>query len=191
MKTASMAIAMLFAASHLAQAQQSPPPPDINERSAASATGSPSQSRSRLSSEEFAEKAGAAGHAEVAMGKLGSQKAQSAAVKAYAEKMVADHTKGNQELATTAEAQGFDVPSSPDAMHKMMHEKFKLQKADAEFDQDFMKQMVKDHKAVIALYETAVSDPDVDPTLQALARKTLPTLRDHLAQAEKLADQPR
>jgi putative membrane protein len=146
-------------------------------------------SHSRLSSEEFVEKAAAAGHAEVEMGKLGVQKAQSQAVRAYAQKMVADHGKGNQELAAAAEKHGIEAPSSPDAMHRVVHKKFDLQKADAEFDRDFMRQMVKDHEATVALFEAATQADDVDPELKALAKKKLPTLREHLAQAQQLAQQ--
>lgn len=187
-----IAAALLIAATPALMAQSDAQ--DRPQRTTGSDASSSSQdgtrndtSRARgMDSEEFAKKAGAAGHAEVAMGKLGAGKATDAQVKSFAQKMVTDHTKGNQELASAAKAKGLEVPSEPDTMHKAMHKKFQMQQADAEFDQDFMDQMVKDHEAVIELYENAAADSGVDPQLQALAKKMLPTLREHLAQAQSI-----
>ena len=147
------------------------------------------KSDGKLSSESFTKKAAAAGLAEVEMGKLGAQKATSPAVKKYAQKMVDDHPKGNKELVSAAKGKTDEVPSKPDMMHRAMMEKFEHQKADKEFDQDFMAQMVKDHKAVIELYEQASKDPGVDPQLQAVAKKTLPALREHLKEAQSMEQQ--
>ena len=56
----------------------------------------------KVTAEDFAKKAGAAGMAEVEMGKLGAQKATDPDVKAYAQKMVTDHTRANKELMAAA-----------------------------------------------------------------------------------------
>jgi putative membrane protein len=147
------------------------------------------KSDGKLTSESFTKKAAAAGMAEVEMGKLGAQKATSPEVKKYAQQMVNDHSKGNKELLTAAKGKTDEVPTKPDMMHRAMMEKFEHQKADKEFDQDFMAQMVKDHKAVIELYEQASKDPGVDPQLQAVAKKTLPALREHLEEAQSMQKQ--
>jgi putative membrane protein len=140
----------------------------------------------RVSAPEFVKKAGAAGMAEVEMGKLGSQKATNADVKAYAKQMVADHTKANKELASVARTKDLEVPSSPDMMHKAMMKKFEAQAADQDFDHDFMQQMVKDHKAVVELFGTASRDESLDPDLRAFASKTLPVLQQHMKDAQAL-----
>src|SRR5690349_12561067 len=111
-----------------------------------------------ISAEDFVDKAGAGGAAEVAMGKLGSEKATNAEVKAYAQKMVADHTKANKELMAAAKSKGLKVPTEPGLMHKGMKEKFEHQSADADFNHDFMQQMVRDHKATVELFQTAAND---------------------------------
>ena len=139
---------------------------------------------------EFVEKAGTSGLAEVEMGQLGEQKAKNSQVKAFAKRMVADHTKANQELVTAIK--GKEIPSSRPATHKAMVEKFQQQDAGKEFDRDYMEQMVEDHKAAVDLFETAADDERFDLDLRSYAKKTLPTLRDHLTQAQtiqsKLAD---
>jgi putative membrane protein len=139
-----------------------------------------------ISAAEFAKKAGAAGAAEVEMGKLGAKKATNAEVKAYAQKMVADHTKANKELMAAAKAKGLEVPTEPDLIHKGMREKFERQGADADFNEDFMEQMVRDHEATVKLFQTAANDTTLDPELRALAKKTLPTLQQHLEDARAL-----
>jgi putative membrane protein len=140
----------------------------------------------KISAEEFAKKAGAAGTAEVEMGKLGAQKATDPAVKAYAQKIVADHTKANKELMAAAKGKNLEVPSEPDMMHKGMMEKFEHQSADQDFNHDYMQQMVRDHKKVIEVFQSAANDTTLDPEMRALAKKTLPTLEQHLADAQKL-----
>jgi putative membrane protein len=139
-----------------------------------------------ISAAEFAKKAGAGGAAEVEMGKLGAQKATNAEVKAYAQKMVTDHTKANKELMAAAKAKGVEVPTEPDMIHKGMAEKFERQSADADFNHDFMQQMVRDHEATVELFQTAANDTTLDAEFRALAKKTLPTLEQHLKEAQKL-----
>ncbi len=139
-----------------------------------------------ISAADFAKKAGAAGAAEVEMGKLGAAKATNAEVKAFAQKMVTDHTKANKELLAAAKAKGLEVPTEPGLMHKGMKEKFEHQGADDDFNEDFMEQMVRDHKDAVELFKTAANDTTLDPDLRALAKKTLPTLEQHLADAQKL-----
>jgi len=140
----------------------------------------------KISADDFVKKASEAGTAEVAMGKLGSQKATDASVKAYSERMVKDHTKANSELMAAAKAKGLEVTTEPNTMHKAMSTKFEHQKADTDFDHDFMQQMVKDHEKVVELFRTASTDTTLDPDLRSLAKKTLPTLEEHLADAKKL-----
>jgi putative membrane protein len=140
----------------------------------------------KISAEDFVKKAGEGGVAEVAMGKLGSQKATDADVKAFAQRMVKDHTKANQELMSVAEAKGLKVPTEPGLMHKGMKEKFEHQSADKDFNHDYMQQMVKDHEEDVKLFRMASADTTLDPDLRALAKKTLPTLEEHLAAAKKL-----
>lgn len=144
---------------------------------------------SRLDTEDFAKKASAAGAAEVELGKLAQQRSTNAEVKAYAQRMVADHTKANKELMTAAQSKNVTVKSEPDLMHKAMMEKFERQKADADFDHDFMQQMVRDHEKVVELFENASTSSNVDPEFRAWAKKTLPTLQEHLREAKQLEAQ--
>lgn len=160
--------------------------------SASMAQDTATSAQSSASAKEFVEKAGTSGLAEVEMGELGARKAKNGQVEAFAKRMVADHTKANQELLTASKGKGVQVPSSRTDMHKARVEKFQQQDAGKNFDRDYMKQMVEDHKGAVELFETAADDEKLDLDLRSYAKRTLPTLRDHLKQAQtiesKLAD---
>jgi putative membrane protein len=160
--------------------------------SASMAQNAATSAQAAASAKEFIEKAGTSGLAEVEMGQLGVQKAKSSQVKAFAKRVVEDHTKANQELVTASKGKGVQVPSSQPAMHKATVEKFQQQDAGKNFDRDYMEQMVEDHKADVELFETAADNDQLDVDLRAYAKKTLPTLQAHLKEAQtiqsKLAD---
>ncbi|HEX6216703.1 MAG TPA: DUF4142 domain-containing protein [Vicinamibacterales bacterium] len=148
--------------------------------------------QANASVQEFVDKAGASGLAEVEMGELGAKKAKNGQVEAFAKRMVEDHKKANQDLLTAIKGKGVQVPSSRTDMHKAAVEKFQQQEAGKNFDRDYMEHMIEDHKAAVELFEAAADDEKFDLDLRAYAKRTLPTLRDHLEQAQtiqsKLAD---
>ena len=131
--------------------------------------------QSAASAQEFVEKAGTSGLAEVEMGELGAQKATNGQVKAFAKRMVADHKKANEELETVIkgkglQSKGLQIPSSRSDMHKTTMEKFHQQNAGKDFDRDYMEQMVEDHKTDVELFETAADDVKLDAALRGYAR---------------------
>ena len=155
-------------------------------------TSTQTSAQASASAKNFVEQAGASGLAEVEMAELGVQKARSSQVKAFAKQMVQDHTKANEELVTASKGKGVQVPSSRTSMHKATVEKFQQQDAGKKFDRAYMEQMVEDHKANVALFETAADDEQLDIDLRSYAKRTLPALRAHLKEAQtiesKLAD---
>jgi putative membrane protein len=95
--------------------------------------------------QEFFERAAIANMAEVRFGQLGAERAQDPQVKAFAEKVVQEHTNALEQLRSLASAQGVELPSELDRKHQRTHEK--LSEAEAEkFDRAFMKAMVDTHK---------------------------------------------
>jgi putative membrane protein len=150
------------------------------------AQGGATSAQSSAFAKEFVEKAGASSLAEVEMGELGAEKAKSGPVKAFAKQMVVDHTKANQELLAAIKGKGVQIPSSRTDMHKATIDKFQKQDAGKTFDRDYMSQMVEDHKAAVELFETAADDEKLDLDLRSYAKRTLPTLRDHLTQAQAI-----
>ena len=132
---------------------------------------------------QFVERAAAGGAAEVQMGQLAQQKASSSQVKVFAARMVNDHTKANEELKQLAQAKGIALPAAPPKSH---HDADKMSKlSGAEFDRDYMAHMVADHRKTVAEFKKA-SESAKDTEVKAFAGKTLPTLQDHLNQAQSI-----
>ena len=135
---------------------------------------------------KFIEEAAGGGMFEVQAGQLASTRAQSPDVKSYAGMLVDQHTKANDELTQLANAKGVELPAAPPrAMRREIEQLGK--KSGADFDKDFIKTAVKDHKKDIKDFEKASKDLK-DPEVKAWATKTLPVLKEHLAQAQKLQD---
>ena len=135
---------------------------------------------------EFIEDAAKGGMFEVQSGQLAQQKASDAAVKEFANRLVQDHTKANDELKQIAEAKGVKMPEK-----EKWGERREMNKLDklsgASFDREFAQRAVKDHEKDIKDFEKAASKVK-DPDLKAWAEKQLPVLREHLAMAQKLPE---
>lgn len=154
--------------------------------SASMAQDTATSAEPNASVKQFVDGAGTSGLEEVEMGELGVQKASSGQVKAFAKRIVADHTKANQELQSAIKGKGVQVPASRTDSHKAMMEKFRQQDEGKNFDRDYIAQMVDDLKADVELFETAADNEKLDIDLRGYAKRVLPTLREHLKQAQTI-----
>ena len=131
---------------------------------------------------DFVMKAGMGGLAEVQLGNLAGEKAQNADVKAFAQRMVTDHSAANAELAQLATAKGVTLPAELAGEAKAAADHLATQSG-AAFDKAYMTHMVEDHDKDVAEFEKA-SQSLQDADLKAFAAKTLPTLKSHQEQAK-------
>jgi putative membrane protein len=138
-----------------------------------------------LTDNEFVTKAASSGMAEVAIGKEGQSKAKNPDVKKFADRVVADHSKANEELTKIAKDAGISIPEKPDAAHE---EKVKhFHDAAKDFDKEFVHHMVDSHTKGVELFTKASKELKND-RLRMFAEKTLPTLKEHLQMAKELND---
>ena len=133
---------------------------------------------------EFVSKAGMGGLAEVQMGTLGLEKATSADVKAFAQRMVTDHSKGNEELQQIVTAKGLALAAQLDGEHQSALDHLSGLSG-AEFDKAYMQHMVADHEQDVAEFQN-VSTNAQDADIKGWAAKTLPTLQEHLRLAREV-----
>ena len=132
----------------------------------------------------FVNHAATGGMAEVEMGKLAGAKASSPDVKKFAEQMVSDHTKANEELEKIATGKSLKVPTALDAEHKAKLETLS-KKTGAEFDKAYMQAQVSGHEKMQQLLsDEAKNSKDAD--LKTFAEKTLPTVKEHYQMATEL-----
>jgi len=136
--------------------------------------------------QKFVQEAAETDATEIALAQLAMKNAASGDVKAFAQHMIKDHTKSTEELMQIVSKKGFPAPKSvgdkPMTMVKKMADK-----KGAEFDKAYMKQMVEDHKKVLAKVQKASKDLQ-DPDLRAFAAKLVPVVSEHLRHAEMICN---
>ena len=136
---------------------------------------------------EFAVKAANGGMAEVELGKLAQEKGTSQAVKDFGGMMVKDHSKANEEMIAIAKSKNITLPSTLGKEEQEVKDKLAA-KSGTEFDKAYVDDMLEDHKKDIKEFEDATKNL-TDAELKAFAVKTLPTLKMHLAEVQKIHDQ--
>ncbi len=137
-----------------------------------------------FSDAEFAKKAASGGLAEVEMGKIAKDRATDPDVKQFAERMITDHGKANEELEKVAKEANLSIPTRPDAEEQKHIDMLRDYKG-ADFDKMYIKHMVEDHERDVKEFTRAARECKNDK-LKAFAEKTLPTVKEHLEMAKKI-----
>lgn len=134
---------------------------------------------------EFLEQAAQNGYAELSSSRLALQKTRNEQVKAFAQRMVDEHTRSNEELKTLAALKKYQPPTEPSILQKGKEMLISGLGEDS-FDRRYINQMgVEAHEDNIELFDRAARETqDVD--VKAFATKTLPQLRSHLEAARSL-----
>lgn len=141
----------------------------------------------RLSSRErsFVLSAAGLGLYEIAAARLGQQRAKDPAVRAYAEHMAHAHAQAQAGLQELAAQHRITLPTQMPADRLTVIER--LERSES-FDTAFVNTVgVQDHRSTIERFEQAARDAQ-DTQLKAWIAHTLPSLREHLAQAQKLPE---
>ena len=151
------------------------------------ASGNSASSSGKLApaDRQFIKKAAEGGLAEVQLGQLATEKADSQDVKQFGQRMVDDHTKANDQLKQVASQKGVTVPdklSPKDAATKARLEKL----SGKAFDRAYMRDMVMDHTKDVSEFRLESKNAK-DPDVKNFASQTLPTLQDHLKEAKSIA----
>jgi putative membrane protein len=158
--------------------QQTQPPPKPQQPPA---TAQASKAALPASDAQFLKKVNEDNLAEVEVANVANTKSTNDQVKSLASKLLTDHQENQSDLQALASKKNVTLPSDMPASKKSV--KDRLSKLDgAAFDKAYIAEMIKDHKAAIAAFERAAKSTDAD--VKAFAEKTLPTLKEHLSQAQ-------
>ena len=114
---------------------------------------------------EFAVSAADAGILQVQVGTLALTKATSSIVKQFAQTMIDDHTKANEELKALAQRKNITLPTILSEKHQKKVSDFE-EKSGSDFDKEYIDFMVKDHKDVVDMFKQA-ADKCKDAELKA------------------------
>lgn len=131
----------------------------------------------------FVKKAALDGMAEVELGRIALLKSRDAKIREFAERMVKDHGKTNEELGAIARRKGLSVPMALDTQHRSAIQSLNARTGTA-FDRAYSQLTAGDHSTAIALFQGAITGPDQE--LAAFAKETLPTLEQHKELADGL-----
>ena len=121
---------------------------------------------------------------EIVIGKLASEKATSKEVKSYAKMLVSQHTEANKELLKIAEGKGVEIKDSVDEASENKLKELKDVKG-KDFDKKFISGMIEDHEKDIEQFEKR-AEKTKDAELKEWIEKTLPHLKHHLSEAQKI-----
>jgi putative membrane protein len=115
---------------------------------------------------------------EIAIGRLAAEQATSPDVKAFARRMVADHSDAEAKLMLLVKKRGFQIPR--EATDPPVEDIMLKNTPAKDFDRIYVHMMVPDHRQTVQLFEKYALTGK-DPDVSAFARQTLPTLKEHLA----------
>lgn len=181
---AAAAVILTAVASSAQTPQQTPPRPPTSSPTIPNPSPMPRQMpASQGDPQAFVREASQAGMKEVADGRAAAATSSNAEIKAFANTMVADHEKANQELRELATRKQWPLaPQAPDGMADR-RESTTTSPAwrsltGASFDRAYVAEQVRDHEKAVALFEVQ-SKEGTDADLKAWAAKMLPTLKEH------------
>jgi putative membrane protein len=120
--------------------------------------------------------------AEVQVGKLAQERGESEQVKQFGQRLERDHGANLEKAKPLAESMGVTLPTAPNAEQKATYDELSGLSG-VQFDRQFAKKMVQDHKKDIKAFEHATRGTG---TTADFAKQTLPTLREHLKIARSL-----
>lgn len=159
----------------------SAPPPSL-----AGGASEVNPSELSLVDQNFLTTAAASGLLEMTAAKAADDRATRAEIRAYAKTLVDDHAEIHADLRALAARKNLSLPTEIGAGQTPTLEALLNARGD-DFDRMFLQTLgISEHRSSVALFEKATREAS-DADVKAFAAKALPTLREHLATAQKLA----
>jgi putative membrane protein len=121
------------------------------------------------------------GMAEIANSKVAAERAPEPEIKAFAARMVKDHTECNDKLARVANKKGIALPTTVDAVHSASIGRL-AKMSGSDFDTAYMMAQMCAHVGAICLFEHE-SYKGQDADFKELATEALPSLQAHAKSA--------
>jgi putative membrane protein len=115
------------------------------------------QAQASNSDKQFLAKAAQSDVNEIKLSQLAEEKASNPAVKAFAQKMVAEHKKLSASMKPFADSWGLTAPTDLDDDHKQEYSKLDGLSG-ADFDKEYMDQMVSDHTEALDAFTSEAKD---------------------------------
>ncbi len=125
---------------------------------------------------------------EIQLSQLAAERSQSEQVKHFAQRMVQDHTKANQEISKLAEALGLTLSEAKnDAPHRTKEKLSSL--SGRAFERAYLKHEMAGHQRNVSEF-AAKSKALKNVQVREWASATLPVLKEHLSLVKGLVAKP-
>jgi putative membrane protein len=125
------------------------------------------------------------GIAELQLGQIAVEKAESADVKQFGEKMIQDHTKMSDQMRDIAQKEGISAPSGVTAKDKALESKLKTLSGPL-FDRAYIAAMVQDDREDLSAFNREANNGN-DTAIKDVASRYAQLIGEHLELAKELA----
>lgn len=132
----------------------------------------------------FIQDAAQGGLAEIQEAQLAQKMSHNPKVKAYASRMITDHTQADSQLSSIATSKGATVPTSPNDMQMQQMTALQSEKGH-KFDHDYIADQITDHTMMLQMFQTEATS-STDPDLKKFAADTTPIIQSHLDMAKAI-----
>ena len=125
---------------------------------------------------------------EIEAATIGMQRANAEPVKAFARKMLLDHTTAKHQMSAALEMKETNGVSTPPQSLDTRHEAMLKHLSDSpedDFDTTYLNQQVLAHEETVSLMRNYADNGD-NPQLRSLALGTLPVVERHLHEAKMI-----
>jgi putative membrane protein len=140
-----------------------------------------------LSAQDFVNKVIGGTQFELQSARVALEKSQNPSIRAFADRMIKDHTKAGDDLKKTAAAESsIQLPQDVNIPQDMSSKLDELKAISGkDFDAKFIDIMAADHREDVNLFQ-AYEASGTDPAIKSFARRTLPTIEHHMREIESL-----
>jgi|GEM_PF-2719261 len=138
----------------------------------------------KTSDKTFAKAAARADLTEVNLGKLAERKGTNDVVKDFGKRMVTDHSKANEQLASAASQARITIPSQPGQMEQKEYQRLSRLSGET-FDRAYARLMLKAHEHDVTVFQHE-AEYGKSAEIRNWAKLTLPTLEEHLKMAQQM-----
>ena len=148
------------------------------------AAGAQSPSSTADQDKQFVTTASLSDYTEMTFSKLALQKATNPQVKAYAQKMITDHTKLETEMKPVADKLGVTPATALDSEHQQLYDQMN-QLSGADFDKQYMTAMDTDHHKSLDSFKSEAASTQ-DAQLKPIVKKGEKVVAQHTVMADKM-----
>ena len=142
------------------------------------------QSKADIADAHFAKAAAQGGMAEIQRGKLAADRGSNSVVKAFGERMVAQHGAAGDQLKVAAQQANIALPSTVSSKDQQIYDRLaRLNGSD--FDRAYADDMVRDHEQDLNEFQNEANNGK-NSSIRAFAAQTVPMIQEHLNQAREM-----